>query len=379
MATATRQGEAAKTFFQSLSDDELHLIKDKLVDRWKAELGVEELSDPERKAAAEALSTVREKRKIEVRVGRPRVSAREIRSLEVQEAQGQDWVPQFSVSECKGKRYVAEGAFGKVHRVSRDKQHYALKEVTKIERGLRANATEIERELLTLKKAQAVEGVVRLYATEEQGATIRLVLEWAPQTLENFINTKKRVTVEHVEHYYNGLKRALTQVHKLGIIHRDLKPDNMLLRKTDTGDELILCDFGCARFSARKMSKDVGMLWYRAPELVMSKAVSGEMHYSRGTDLWSAGLVLFELELAVIAEPEDRLPLFVVMDQEPVSLFVLIEATLGPPGKPPRDYEAYKSLLRPQERRYLKLQKEEPKPDLTQFQAGSLLKWRTEE
>jgi serine/threonine protein kinase len=86
------------------------------------------------------------------------------------------------------------------------------------------------------------------------------------------------------------LAEALKAVHTADVLHRDIKPSNILL--TDAG-HVFLTDFGLARvessgFDITRSDEFVGTLRYCAPE-------SLDGVYSRQGDIYSLGLVLFEL------------------------------------------------------------------------------------
>lgn len=89
---------------------------------------------------------------------------------------------------------------------------------------------------------------------------------------------------------------ALTEPHQQGIIHRDIKPENILLvPRSDETVQVKLLDFGVARVlkSKKKMTDNrvpfVGTPHYMAPEQVACS------QYDIRTDLYSLGVVLFEL------------------------------------------------------------------------------------
>ena len=93
---------------------------------------------------------------------------------------------------------------------------------------------------------------------------------------------------------------AIAEAHALGIIHRDLKPANLFCIRRPDG---LLCikvlDFGISKMSGMGASGDMGMTrtaaivgspFYMSPE---------QMHSAKGvdprTDLWSLGVILYEL------------------------------------------------------------------------------------
>ena len=85
-------------------------------------------------------------------------------------------------------------------------------------------------------------------------------------------------------------------MHSRKIMHRDLKPDNILLTKSDFSATLKLIDFGLSKkienFDNIRLnhSMGVGTPIYMSPE-VLSK----NSDYDYQVDLWSLGLVLFEM------------------------------------------------------------------------------------
>ena len=80
-----------------------------------------------------------------------------------------------------------------------------------------------------------------------------------------------------------------------GCWHLDLKPDNILFK--DEG-EYMICDFGCAKLVdnlgggsmlALSQNRGVGTTRYAAPEVIL------EMSGSKFTDMWSLGIILYEI------------------------------------------------------------------------------------
>src|SRR5262249_44140181 len=87
---------------------------------------------------------------------------------------------------------------------------------------------------------------------------------------------------------------ALAHAHEQGIIHRDIKPENIVLERVTGIDELVrVLDFGLAKIRDGQTAMTVGMALgtpnYMAPEQI------GEGTVDQRTDLYAAGVILFEM------------------------------------------------------------------------------------
>ncbi len=92
--------------------------------------------------------------------------------------------------------------------------------------------------------------------------------------------------------------RAVEHAHERGIVHRDLKPSNILVAKTDGIATPKVIDFGVAkavdqRLTERTLFTETGML-IGTPEY-MSPEQAGEANVGNATDVYSLGVVLYEL------------------------------------------------------------------------------------
>ncbi|MBK4178829.1 serine/threonine-protein kinase [Corynebacterium macginleyi] len=109
------------------------------------------------------------------------------------------------------------------------------------------------------------------------GGTLReLLAEGGPLTVPAALSTLRSVL------------QGLTEVHSTGLIHRDIKPDNVLIT---SHHRVKLGDFGLVRATNAQPTSNmiVGTVSYLAPE-----QVTGE-DMTPATDVYSAGIVLFEL------------------------------------------------------------------------------------
>jgi serine/threonine-protein kinase ULK2 len=92
----------------------------------------------------------------------------------------------------------------------------------------------------------------------------------------------------YVQFYFAQLSAALKYLASKGIIHRDIKPKNVLL--TNKRRVLKLADFGLAKLMDTDMLNTIcGSPLYMSPEVIHGK------EYNSQTDLWSLGMILFEM------------------------------------------------------------------------------------
>lgn len=108
----------------------------------------------------------------------------------------------------------------------------------------------------------------------------------------------KGMNVNDVQIIACQIASGLKHMHNMGIIHRDLKPSNILLsnrvipNKTDWSDIIIkIADFGFAKkLGTCQMTETIcGSPMYMSPEILRLNK------YTNKTDLWSFGIILYEL------------------------------------------------------------------------------------
>ncbi len=103
---------------------------------------------------------------------------------------------------------------------------------------------------------------------------------------------------------------ALTYAHKHGYLHRDVKPSNILL--TPEG-EIYLADFGLARIAEAGASTLSGDMLMGTPHYISPEQAQGVKELDEGTDIYSFGVVLYELVVGRVPFSSDT-PFSIIHD-----------------------------------------------------------------
>lgn len=125
--------------------------------------------------------------------------------------------------------------------------------------------------------------------TDEDGKRV-IILEYVLQTLASVVDHAKDRPSFRTTIWFGRAKKMIRQItmgmsylHRNNIIHGDLKPGNILL---DDDDTVKICDLGHSQKiladSELESPKNIGSLWYKAPELLR-----GCHQYGPGIDVWS--------------------------------------------------------------------------------------------
>jgi len=107
--------------------------------------------------------------------------------------------------------------------------------------------------------------------------------------LFKILQDERTLPESEVQEIAKQLVRALYYLHSNRIIHRDMKPQNILI---GAHGRVKVCDFGFARAMSINtvfLTSIKGTPLYMAPELVR------EQPYDLAADLWSLGVILYEL------------------------------------------------------------------------------------
>ncbi|MBN2472079.1 MAG: protein kinase [Anaerolineae bacterium] len=152
--------------------------------------------------------------------------------------------------------------------------------------------------------------IVPIYDISEYEGESYLVMKYVEgHTLEDRLK-QGAIPLREIPRVMRPVAEALAYAHKQGILHRDVKPSNIIL--ADNG-MVYLTDFGLARLvqmasSTMSQGTMIGTPHYISPEQAL-----GQKELDARTDLYSLGVVLYELVVGRVPYAGDT-PFSIVHD-----------------------------------------------------------------
>jgi class 3 adenylate cyclase/tetratricopeptide (TPR) repeat protein len=147
-----------------------------------------------------------------------------------------------------------------------------------IQEARTASATEHQNICTIYEIDENADGQIYIGMPLYQGETVKDKIKKGPLSLDEAVGIAAQ------------LAQGLSKAHHQAIVHRDIKPANIMV--TNDGVVKIL-DFGLAKFAGQsdntKVAQVVGTVSYMSPEQARGENVDHR------TDLWSAGVVLYEM------------------------------------------------------------------------------------
>eukprot|EP00948_MAST-09A_sp_MAST-9A-sp1_P000292 g292.t1 len=194
-----------------------------------------------------------------------------------------------AIDEYHVLEQLGEGSFGKVFRGRRrfNSQTVALKFIPKHNKSAK-DLKNLRQEIEILCSLDHG-NIVKMLDAFETKREFCVVMEFAQGELFQILEDDKALPEHEVQSIARQLVRALHYLHSNRIIHRDMKPQNILI---GPNGNVKLCDFGFARAMSSHtivLTSIKGTPLYMSPELVQEKP------YNHTADLWSLGIILYEL------------------------------------------------------------------------------------
>ncbi|MFC0030497.1 Stk1 family PASTA domain-containing Ser/Thr kinase [Micromonospora chaiyaphumensis] len=155
--------------------------------------------------------------------------------------------------------------------------------------------------------------VVAVYDQGSHAGLPYLVMEYVRgRTLRDVLAERRRLNPDEALAIAEQMLAAIAAAHRAGLVHRDVKPENVLVAEPPAGgttslvDSVVkVADFGLARAVEASAEEENGnqlmaTVAYVAPELVT------QGHADPRTDVYSAGIVLFEMLTGRVPYDGDR-------------------------------------------------------------------------
>ncbi|MCQ2818167.1 MAG: serine/threonine-protein kinase Nek [archaeon] len=206
-----------------------------------------------------------------------------------------------SHKESRSKLYkpikrLGAGANGEVFEVERttDKIHFAYKKI-KVQDIDEKTAKAVKEEGKILKRLNhpCIIRLVDFFLVKDKKEFCIITELCKNGDLTDVIKKHKmkgiKIPEDNIIDWLTQICFALTHIHNKRIIHRDLKPNNLFLSSHNV---IKIGDFGASKsllFKNQLAGTVVGTPLYMSPEVVDAK------EYNNKVDMWSLGVILYEL------------------------------------------------------------------------------------
>ncbi|XP_077437850.1 mitogen-activated protein kinase kinase kinase 21 isoform X2 [Vanacampus margaritifer] len=203
---------------------------------------------------------------------------------------------QIPFTELVLEEIIGVGGFGKVYRGTWKDQEVAVKAARQDpDEDITATAASVKQEAKLFSMLRHP-NIIKLEGVCLDEPNLCLVMEYARGGTLNRALTGRRIPPHILVNWAVQIARGMHYLHEEAVvIHRDLKSSNILLLETIENDDigrktLKITDFGLARewHNTTKMSA-AGTYSWMAPEVIRMSL------FSKGSDVWSYGILLWEL------------------------------------------------------------------------------------
>ncbi len=134
--------------------------------------------------------------------------------------------------------------------------------------------------------------IVPVYDYSEHNGIPYLVMKYIEGPTLKRYSLKVGLTLEQTANIMTELAKALDYAHSRDVLHRDMKPSNILM---DMQGKPYITDFGLARIAQAGSSTISSDMMLGTPYYISPEQAKGEKDLSGRTDIYSFGVILYEL------------------------------------------------------------------------------------
>lgn len=198
---------------------------------------------------------------------------------------------------------LGSGQYGKVYKAKNleTSEYFAVKSIKTAHLQKMRLENTIQNELTILKSISSPH-IVKFIELKQTPTHYYLIYEYCNGgTLEGHLKAVPTLSENEALSIFGQIVEALRVLVNRGVVHRDLKPSNILFHN----GVLKVADFGFARILKKPtemMETMVGSPLYMAPEILQGKA------YDKKSDIWSLGVILYQLIFGRVPFEENSLP-----------------------------------------------------------------------
>ncbi|MGI8732800.1 MAG: serine/threonine protein kinase [Pyrinomonadaceae bacterium] len=220
---------------------------------------------------------------------------------------------------------LGRGTFGVVWLAEKRSPLLTTRVALKVPHDEEVNLDAVRKEASVWLHAAGHPNILPIIDADIYDDQVVIVSEYAPEgSLTGWMSRHggKAPSVESAVSMIDGVLAGLQHLHSKNIIHRDLKPDNILLQ----GETPRLADFGIA--SILKNTSPYTTFISGTPKYMAPEAYRGKR--TEQSDIWSVGVVLYQLLTAYWPFPQDDSPslMYAVLSEQPQPLPTSIPSQL---------------------------------------------------
>jgi len=208
-------------------------------------------------------------------------------------------------------KILGQGSFGKAYLVKNtvDNKNYVIKSMVLSDMSEKEQKEAyLEAKILEKLKHPNIIKFIEVFRSTKPSAMLNIVMDFADggdlqRKIKEYQKEGRSFNEDTILDWFTQLCLAIKHIHDRKILHRDLKSQNVFLTLNGI---IKLGDFGiakCLNFTMEKAETIVGTPYYLSPEIVQN------IPYSFKSDIWSLGVLLYEMICLRMPFEANSLPL----------------------------------------------------------------------